>query len=797
MAIFARVRRHLARHGEWWWAPVFYALVVAWIYRGLWHQHGGATGLGWDTIDTHGPDLDFFANDLAHGRFSLWNPYDKGGYPVFCDPVFDRYYPFNWPFATLGALFGTSWWLVQIKVLAHHVVAGACMHLFLRTRGISVRGAMIGGVGLAASAPLLVHKASNILWPIVWVPLVWVAIDAALAKPSWRRGVGVAAALVPVITAGSPPGMFYAALLIAPYGVWRLVPVIRERRAEWRRLAACLGVAIGVSALVLAVTVLPTRQLVELGSRDRLGTGPEFALASSLPLPAAVRGLFARGAGLFEMYVGASVALLAVCAVVVRPRFDRGAAIAMIAYATLGVVLAGGVTTPLLPWLVAHVPGFGLLRVPGRYKLLCAWSLAAGAGYGAATLEAAWGDRKLRVRVLACAAAALGIVIVAIANSGQPAGPKDRAAIWSIVAMAIAGGLACAAVMVPKRWLGVVLGGFAIVALIDAPLFTFVEPGAPTAAEPRQTHAHDDEIVARLDGVRDRWRVYDEFVLGERAGARLQIRDFRGYPAIDPISLHRYVDVLDFAKHDAAIITDYNVRWVLARPHFRYGNTTAFVAMPNASFEPRGGNLWEASHPAPLVEWVGAVEVVTDPHRVLAAVRAIEEPDGARRRAVIEDPALVPDTTGAPDSREGTLDSYEPDAIRFSIDAPRAGLVVLDEIMFPGWEVEIDGAAATPVRANYLLRGVWVGAGHHAIAWRFSPAHWKLLVGGYVLALAIMLGACVTAAWVLVPLFLPHLSCERLRKNKGSAIRRSRDVPRLSRRPLYSSATFMRTVAEE
>ena len=179
--VFAWARRS-------WWVPVLYTLAVIWIYRDLWHQHGIATGLGWDTIDTHGPDLDFLASELAEGRFSLWNPYDKGGYPLFCDPVFDRYYPLNWPFAAWGALFGTSWWLVQIKVLAHHVIAAILLHAFLRSRGLSVRAAMVGGLGLVASAPLLLHKASNILWPLVWVPLVWLAIDYALARPSWRRG---------------------------------------------------------------------------------------------------------------------------------------------------------------------------------------------------------------------------------------------------------------------------------------------------------------------------------------------------------------------------------------------------------------------------------------------------------------------------------------------------------------------------------------------------------------------------------------------------------------------------------
>jgi hypothetical protein len=178
----------MRRLREWWWVPLLYTLAVIWIYRDLWHQHGIATGLGWDTVDTHGPDLDFFATEIREGRFSLWNPYDKGGYPIFCDPVFDRYYPFNWPFGIWGALFGTSWWLVQIKVLAHHVVAGLAMHIFLRSRSLSHRAAMVGGLGLVACAPLLTHKASNILWPLVWVPLVWLAMRS-ISRSRGRRGV--------------------------------------------------------------------------------------------------------------------------------------------------------------------------------------------------------------------------------------------------------------------------------------------------------------------------------------------------------------------------------------------------------------------------------------------------------------------------------------------------------------------------------------------------------------------------------------------------------------------------------
>jgi hypothetical protein len=376
--------------------------------------------------------------------------------------------------------------------------------------------------------------------------------------------------------------------------------------------------------------------------------------------------------------------------------------------------------------------------------MLAAWSLTAAAGFGVGALEAAAGEVKLRRRVLAVAAAAVVLAIVFVIGWGHPVSPKDRPAWWSIPATALVAALVVAAVWTPRRIADAAVSALAICALLDAPVFTFVLPAAPPAADVRQTHAHDAEIVSRLEGARDRWRIYDEFVLGERAGARLRLRDFRGYPALDPISLHRYVDVLDYAKRNAAIVEDFNVRWVLKRPHFRYGNTASFVMMPHPEFEARGRNLWEAKHPAPLVQWVGAVTVV-EQREVLDALRALVEPDGVRRRAVVEpaDATLLPAsaTSAMPDAREGQLVSYEPNEIRFTIDAPRDGLVVLNEIMFPGWHVEVDGHAATPVRANYLLRGVWVTAGAHEITWRFEPRHWRVLVGGYALALALIVAA--------------------------------------------------------
>jgi hypothetical protein len=352
---------------------------------------------------------------------------------------------------------------------------------------------------------------------------------------------------------------------------------------------------------------------------------------------------------------------------------------------------------------------------------------------------------------------------------GHGPSPTERPAWWSIVATAFAGVLAIAAMWSPRalaertrrRLSEAALACFALCALFEAPLFTFTKRALP-AAERRQTHAQDAKVLTQLDGVHDRWRVYDEFVLGERAGARLRIRDFRGYPAVDPISLHRYVDVLDFAARDPSILEDFNVRYLLIKPHFRYLNATSFPRMPHPEYVWKREYTWEALHPAPLIQWVGQAVVVPQ-KQVLQTMRARVGPNGWRYMAVLEpaDQALLPSSAStwvtagdptqlgaAPEPVEGQLASYEPDEIRFTIDAPHEGLVVLNEIQFPGWQVEVDGHAATSVRANYLLRAVWVPQGHHAIVWKFEPRRWRLLVGCYVLALLAIFGAGIATLLV-------------------------------------------------
>jgi hypothetical protein len=59
-----------------------------------------------------------------------------------------------------------------------------------------------------------------------------------------------------------------------------------------------------------------------------------------------------------------------------------------------------------------------------------------------------------------------------------------------------------------------------------------------------------------------------------------------------------------------------------------------------------------------------------------------------------------------------------------SLAAP--GFLVVSDTWYPGWSATIDGAPAEIVRANGIVRGVHVGAGHHEVVMRYSPAAFHL-----------------------------------------------------------------------
>ena len=137
---------------------------------------------------------------------------------------------------------------------------------------------------------------------------------------------------------------------------------------------------------------------------------------------------------------------------------------------------------------------------------------------------------------------------------------------------------------------------------------------------------------------------------------------------------------------------------------------------------------------APRWRWVEGDEVIG---RTFAPAR-------------IEDPALVLLTGAGPPSppeRDALpaspcrIEGYVPERIDLACDSPAGGYVVFADEIAPGWTARVDGAEASVVTADVLLRAVAVSPGPHKVEFRYQT---PLLRAGVLIS---------TACWAALLIF--------------------------------------------
>jgi hypothetical protein len=68
------------------------------------------------------------------------------------------------------------------------------------------------------------------------------------------------------------------------------------------------------------------------------------------------------------------------------------------------------------------------------------------------------------------------------------------------------------------------------------------------------------------------------------------------------------------------------------------------------------------------------------------------------------------------------LESYQPNILKYATSANSDQLAIFSEIYYAkGWNAYIDGQLVPHLRANYILRGMKIPAGKHALEFRFEP----------------------------------------------------------------------------
>jgi hypothetical protein len=129
-------------------------------------------------------------------------------------------------------------------------------------------------------------------------------------------------------------------------------------------------------------------------------------------------------------------------------------------------------------------------------------------------------------------------------------------------------------------------------------------------------------------------------------------------------------------------------------------------------------------------------EKLADPHFDPAS-QAVVETDQP-----IDNLAHSPLETG---SSPAMIKDYTPEKIVVEASLQQPGLLVLSDVMYPGWKAFVDGEQKPILTTNLVMRGVLLEAGNHQVVFVFQPA---LIHIGLVASVAALVGVLVAWVWL-------------------------------------------------
>lgn len=665
----------------------------------------------------------------------LWTPFQVLGKPLAAEPLAAVWYPPNWPLRRLPFPLG---WNASIAV--HHLLAAAGLYALLRHRDVAPLAAALGALLFAFGGMLVsLDNMLNALQSAAWAPWTLLAFDAWLAHRRRAWLVATAAGLALTLLGGMPEVFLFELLLFAALAVDRR----RANGPPLRRAALGAAAAVALAAGFGAVQFLPSAEYLLHSSRSdglsvdgvlRLALQPLGVFAFLLPRhyldPS---GAFHETAGLWEgdladapwalsLYLGPLLALIAAGRLDARRRWP------WLLLGAICMLLALGDALPGVRWLVAQAPLLRALRYPEKTLLVVHGLLAVGAALG---LDAALREpARFRRAAIAALALGAGCALAAAALWWRPSFARDllRADLGIAVALSIAvAGLALLGGRRPA------IAGLALLALAAADLWRVNGDLLPTV--PGQALRHPPATLQAMVRGDDPLRIYSDGVgrppvapfpgafEQERSLLLLEVANYFAVANLNaPASINlrdheRLAELIEALPPErlAALLAALNTAYVTSPKTLGHYAGLEPVLAPAA---PVDAYLYRVAGGARRAYVPAEIEPLGLGADALAYLRTAERP--AERVAVAA--ADVP-LGGVPARMRGTvtLAAYRAGEVELDADMETAGLVVLSDTFYPGWEAEVDGAPTPIVRANYFARGVFVGRGQHRVVFRYAP----------------------------------------------------------------------------
>jgi hypothetical protein len=564
--------------------------------------------------------------------------------------------------------------------------------------------------------------------------------------------------------------------------------------------AACLAVAaLGLGLAVAAVEILPFAELV--GQSARSSTQYVRANRAATPLTflpylfpnffgAPVGGGYV-GAWVFRRpymtavggYVGLSALVAALAGLFVGKVRRKGFFVFVVLSTFVVILLTGFGVTEALPVVGRFFTGLDVARMVFASNF--ALAILAGAGAGALG-EADWKDRWMKVL---CGVLGVVLLVLVAAVVFLPRSPgvlrfwDETQAVRFAAFLERSGagggsGFAAKAVFVPLVFFGVAAAlvllspdvkraaGAVLAVVVALELFVFglhYNPYVPASeiapdyaflkALPESGRAErvvgiDTPGGGALVGIKGDFLIPNTLLLYGGDGG---IEDIRGD---ESLRLERYVEYIrrvvpketsllaniHLPVYDSPFIDALNVRYVMSAfpieaEHLSevYSDGKAFV--------------YENTRALPRAFLVGKLHCAMTLLGELNVMHESADFDFLREAVIGCDIKLGPGAAFEElEIAEAEITEASETLVRVETHSDKQATLVLSESCYPGWTAEVDGARASIIPTNCVMRGVFVSAGRHVVTFRYEPLSFARGAKLSILALAVCVLALAGAA---------------------------------------------------
>lgn len=678
------------------------------------------------------------------------------------------------------------------EIVIHLIFAGVGTFLYCRVIGLSRFSSFLAAIFFILSSEVItLINAGHVgkINTIAWTPWVFLALEKGIEerKPFYFLLTGGALAFQ--FLENHWQIAFYTCLAVGFYFIFRVINICFQSRdiKEGGKLTIYAILMVIVFFAASAISFLPVYEWSKTTERAG-GMATQEGMGWSMPPEELVTylipgffGLSRQESGFDPGYIdiyywGRMMFAQATDYLGILPLVLAGMAMAyrrnrytwlFASLMAITQIMALGKYTPVYRFMYEYLPAFSTFRVPKMILFLTSFSVAVLAGIGAEWLFFDEDERK-RERIKKAIYALVGLLAISVlltlyayidregliqtykANLSMVFRwklPPDIAykrfmnIIWgsvyfmAVLGVAIAFLWLCLKGRISRTWL-----------LIAATIFFIVDVwsvnGRFIITVP-QPEIKKDNVIRFLEKDKGLFRLAtfageDSFYF-----SRYKIPVISSYLAVSEKGFAEYRDRLDLSGN---LLDLMNVKYVTVRKadigNSSLGSMVLGKYMVVFNDDPDRVILLSTSY-LPRAYPVHQVVIEKDTEMIF---NILNHPQfNPKEMAVLEEaPLLYQPSPQIPASTSSIkITRYSNDEIDIQADMAENGFLVLSEKYYPGWKAYVDGKETNILKANYIMRAVYLHKGSHKVEFIFDPWAYKVGLRVSSITFLFLIGAVV------------------------------------------------------